>query len=360
MMSWFKKTAPEKRASQPYTDAIVSALITQAGGSDVVNPAALGALEIAAGLWSRAFASASVLCDDPRVKSAITPEVLGMVGRWLIKSGEMIFLIEFVSGEIVLSPVGSHDVRGGHLERDQYYRIDVFGASEHTTKYVGSDAVVHAKYAVDPAIPYIGVAPLDFARSTGALAAALELRLGQEAAAEVGYLMPIPQSPDGDDVDDDDNNTVSLQKDMARLKGKTMLVETTSSGWGESKESAPRQDYVSKRFGGMLPESNIELRNAVTETILACCGVPVELATLGTGTASREAFRRFLHSSCSPVAKMAEYEISKKMGAEVKLDFSQLYAADIASKSRALSSFVKSGMELDRALALSGLLTEDE
>ena len=40
------------------TDAVVSALIAQAGGSSVApSVEALGAVEAAAGLWSRAFAS---------------------------------------------------------------------------------------------------------------------------------------------------------------------------------------------------------------------------------------------------------------------------------------------------------------
>ena len=44
------------------TDAIVNALISQAGGSSTPPSAGdLAAVEAAAGLWSRAFASATVL-----------------------------------------------------------------------------------------------------------------------------------------------------------------------------------------------------------------------------------------------------------------------------------------------------------
>ena len=58
------------------TDAIVSALISQAGGSSVPpSVEALGAVEAAAGLWSRAFASATVEPQTPATL-ALTPAVL--------------------------------------------------------------------------------------------------------------------------------------------------------------------------------------------------------------------------------------------------------------------------------------------
>ena len=68
---------------ESYTDAIVSALISQAGGSSVPPTVeALGAVEAAAGLWSRAFASATV---EPQTAATmpLTPSVLAAIGRGL-------------------------------------------------------------------------------------------------------------------------------------------------------------------------------------------------------------------------------------------------------------------------------------
>ena len=60
-MATDKGTDPGKAAksTQPFTDAIQAAIAAQAGGSLTGNPLALGALEMAAGAYSRAFAGAS-------------------------------------------------------------------------------------------------------------------------------------------------------------------------------------------------------------------------------------------------------------------------------------------------------------
>ena len=78
--------ARETRESQPYTDAIVAALQAQADGTAAGNPSALGALEIAAGYWARAFASAEVQPAN-EVTAAITPAHLALIGRELCRRG---------------------------------------------------------------------------------------------------------------------------------------------------------------------------------------------------------------------------------------------------------------------------------
>ena len=70
------------------TDAIVSALISQAGGSSVPpSVEALGAVEAASGLWSRAFGSATVEPQTPAT-IALTPSVLAAIGRGLAGRGD--------------------------------------------------------------------------------------------------------------------------------------------------------------------------------------------------------------------------------------------------------------------------------
>ena len=50
---------------------------------------------------------------------------------------------------------------------------------------------------------------------------------------------------------------------------------------------------MGKEFGRVGHSQVLEkIRSAVGETVLACCGVPVELAEPGQGTAAREAWRR--------------------------------------------------------------------
>ena len=137
------------------TDAIVSALISQAGGSSA-SPLveALGSVEAAAGLWSRAFASATVEPKTPATM-ALTPTVLAAIGRGLATRGEVVF---------GLTQAGSWKVSGGVRPESWRYTVKQplpsGGAIERT---LSSDAVLHLRYATRPAAPWAGVSPLGMA-----------------------------------------------------------------------------------------------------------------------------------------------------------------------------------------------------
>ena len=79
----------EKRESS-YESALVGRLIAEAEGTTNGDPAALAVLEAAAGLWSRAFAAARLEPEIP----AVTPTVLAMIGRELIRHGESLWVLD--------------------------------------------------------------------------------------------------------------------------------------------------------------------------------------------------------------------------------------------------------------------------
>ena len=92
--------------------------------------------------------------------------------------------------------------------------------------------------------------------------------------------------------------------------------------------------------------------------ILGACGVPVGLfeSQGSSSQGAREAWRQFVYGSVQPLAKMVSEELSKKLETEVSLNFSELYAHDIAARAtEVLRKLVESGMSLDRAAGLSGL-----
>ena len=67
-MNWpWKRDEParEVREDQPFTDAIVSAILAEAAGAATTNPHAIGALESAANLYARCFAAARVMTGPP-------------------------------------------------------------------------------------------------------------------------------------------------------------------------------------------------------------------------------------------------------------------------------------------------------
>ena len=115
-LPWGKR---ETRASEPFTDAVVSAIVANAGGT-TGDPGATAAVETASGLWERAFAAAVVSPSNARTR-ALTPALLGMIGRQLVRRGEALFVIGVDGGEVRLRTarrkLGRIRIAGpGHLE----------------------------------------------------------------------------------------------------------------------------------------------------------------------------------------------------------------------------------------------------
>lgn len=104
----------------------------------------------------------------------------------------------------------------------------------------------------------------------------------------------------------------------------------------------------------------MELRTAAALTVFGACGIPPSLVTLPTdGTGQREAWRRFLHGSVSPVARLVETGLAAKLDTpDLRLHFDALYAADLMGRARAWRSLVGAAgaMDTERAARLAGLV----
>ena len=287
----------EQRAS--YSDAVVKAILSQSAGTAAGDPGAIAALETAAGLYSRSFASAQVNPAGNSRTASITPSILAGIARSLIRNGESLHLIEITREGLRLCPVGSWDIQGGDDPASWYVRADLFGPSGSRTVFYPHASFVHCRYAVDPSRPYRGIGPLQWASDTGILAANLEKRLGEEAGGAVAHLLAIPS--DGGDGGADDP-LASLKSDIKAGKGRTLLLESTSQGWGEGRSAAPRRDWEPSRIGANPPQTLPSLRSDAALAVLSACGVPPSLAyRQADGTGQREALRRYLHTSLLPL-----------------------------------------------------------
>ena len=359
---WSRRPAPvETRAS--YTDATTAALLAAAEGSTKADPSTLGALEVCAGTWARAFASARVEPQTP-ITAAVTPAVLATIGRQLIRRGEALHVIDVdpSTGRVDLLDSGSWEVHGGLSRSTWHVRATLAGPDVSVSRDVPYAAVSHVCYAVDPYRPWLGVSPLSWAVSTGRLAAALERALGDESGGPVGAVLPVPE---GQPEPDDDDETApdplaALRADLGNLRGTVALVETLAGGWGD-KGGRPDSDWKPRRVGANPPASLAELRTGAALTVFGACGVPPSLVTLpADGTGQREAWRRFMHGSVSPVARLVETELRAKLDTpDLRLDFADLYAADLMGRARAWRSLVGKGAEMDpdKAARLAGLET---
>ena len=76
------------------------------------------------------------------------------------------------------------------------------------------------------------------------------------------------------------------------------------------------------------------------------------------GSARRESFRYWAHAALQPLVNRLEAEFRAKLELPVTLDLSPLYASDLSRRAWAFASLVKSGMDIERAAGLAGLLQE--
>ena len=326
------------------TDAIVSALISQAGGSSVPpSVEALGAVEAAAGLWSRAFASATV---EPQTTttSSLTPSVLAAIGRGLAVRGEAVFALD-VDGGVILSQASSWKVAGGTRPETWRYAVELpLPSGKVAKRTLPAESVLHVRYATRPGAPWAGISPLGMADETRALATWIERRLAEEASTATSYVLPLPEAADVD----------ALKADIKSGRGRLHIVDTTSTGWGDGTAAAPQRDWKSNRLGADPPDSLGKLRSDVKADIFGVYGIPSSIH--GTGGSARESYRQFLSSTIQPLAKLVIEELSVKLDTPtLALDFTELRAADIAGRARAYGVLINAGMDQAEAAEATGL-----
>ena len=80
----------------------------------------------------------------------------------------------------------------------------------------------------------------------------------------------------------------------------------------------------------------------------------------GQGTASREAYRQFLHLTIAPVALALAAQVEDVTGLPFALSFDRLMASDLSGRARAMQSMVNGGLAVERAAALAGLMEPEE
>ena len=116
---WPFKPKIEERQSGgvPFSDAVVEAIITAAGGTSPADPTAIAALEAAASLYAAAFAAATVTPANT-ITQAVSPAVRGLIARVLIRRGESLHLIEVNRGGCSCSRRVVWDVRGQWRESE--------------------------------------------------------------------------------------------------------------------------------------------------------------------------------------------------------------------------------------------------
>ena len=343
---WSKR---ETRDSS-FTDVLIQTIVEQASGSTLAKPASTGALEASASIIARCFAAATVAGPDQFI-AALGPSTLSLIGRALIRQGEIVFAIEIRKGRVVLIPAASWDVTGEHDPASWSYRLTLGGPSRLTTlEPVPANGMVHIRLQADPEQPWRGVSPLASAALAGRLSAETIMALADEASGPRGMLLPTP-------IDGADPTIATLKADLRGLRGKVALVESTSAGWAsDGTQTRPKGDWETRRLGAAPGAALVQLADLASREVYAACGIPLGIVIDTEGTGQRESFRRLLHSTIMPLGRIVAEELSEKFETDISLSFDSLFAADLSGRARAFQSLVGGGMDLAKAAALSGLM----
>ena len=335
---------------ESYTDTLIAALVNRASGRTLAVPSATAALESCAGVVGRGFMACEV-SGRPALTDALTPDVLEMIGRSLMRVGQVVFLIDTTGGRLRLLPAETHDVTGGPNPETWEYRLTLGGPSRTTTHDdVPASSVLHFMYARDPARPWRGNGPMQVAALSGRLSAETINQLADESSGPVGRLLGIPK-------DGDDDTVTNLKADIRNARGRVALLET--GDWSNAGGGA-EVNLDSKRFGAEPPQSLINLADLASREVMNACGLNVALFGNGNAAATREAWRLALFGVLSPLGKLVESELQAKLEDSVTLSWQELRASDLSGRARAFQSMVGGGMDVTQAVSIAGLMQPDE
>ena len=337
---------------QQQQDLILAALIARggtSGGRSLANVQATAALEASAGLTGRSFAAADV-SGPSMYTDAITPDLLEVIGRELIRRGELVCLIDTSDG-LALWPAQSYDTDGPPDPRRWFYRVTVGGPSHTWTNInVPAEGVLHFKYATDPAQPWRGRSPLAVAYESGRLSSETVTALADESSGDRGQLLGVP-------VDGRDPTVAGLRGDLPKMKGSTALLETKD--WGGA-ESGGEVVLKPERIGANPPSSLVELAAHASAEVYAACGYNPAIFAAGQAASLREANRLAL-GVVAALGRKVEAELRSKLDTGIGLSWQELRTTDIATRARSVGQLVTAGVPLAHAMETAGLTlpTED-
>ena len=333
-----------------YTDALIAALIRQARGrtAGTVLTSETGALESAAGLVGRAFAACEVVGDSMYTR-ALSPQIMELIGRALLRRGDAVFYMDTSDGLTIL-PAQTHSIDGGPMPSGWVYDVSLAGPGElKTLRPVRAEAVLHFRMNSDVETPWRGHAPLGVARAVGELMAEATTYLTQESGKPRGGFVPTPK-------DGEDDTIEQLRADTKTAQGALLFVESMANNWESG--GGPPPDWDVKHFGPNIGQGMVEVAKMARSEALGALGLNEALFMGADSAALREAWRLALFSLIAPLGNLVESEIKAKIDPGISLSWVELRASDLAGRARAWQSLVKGGMALQEATQIAGLMVD--
>ena len=349
-LPWTKAPATENYPDSSYTDALVAALIRQVRGrtANVSLISETGALESAAGLVGRAFMAAEV-SGDPMYTAALTPQVMELIGRSLLRRGDSVFYLDTSAG-LTLLPAQTHSIAGGPMPSGWVYDVTLAGPGElKTLRPVRAEGVLHFRYGCDIETPWRGNAPLGVARAIGDLMAEATTYLTQESGKPRGAFLGTPK-------DGEDDTIEQLKADAKTAQGALLFVESMANNWESGGQ--PAGDWGVKHFGPSVGAGMVETMKLARSEALGALGLNEALFMGADSAALREAWRLALFSLIAPLGNLVESELQAKIDPGISLSWTELRASDLAGRARSFQAMVKGGKSVEEASIIAGLMVE--
>ena len=314
----------------------------------------LAAVEFAAGLLARTLQRATVEAG-PDVVGAVTGHLLAMIGRALVRRGELVAMIDVSpdDGAVTLAPAGTFDVRGGWRPESWRYRCDLFGPSGNITRLLPAAGVCHWRWNVDPARPWHGQPATALASATAGTAGESEHSLRSEAKVTLARVAA----------------SGAAQAEQATEYGRLLAeggIVPAVGGMAPLNNGGmvPTTAWKPQRMGPEPPAELVELRRDAARELVESIGVP---APLFVGSASegaqRAAWRRYLVATAAPAAEMVAAELAAKLETPVRLDVGMLATPDAevsaararGSRANAYAVLRGAGMDDEEARTAAGI-----
>ena len=194
MMRWPWQKPEKRESSGGYTEIIGRLIEAQAAGT-TQQASATAAIEAAAGLLSRAFASATVDAPDDIVE-ALSPRCRALIGRDLIRVGESLNALRMMGGRLRLVPASTWYWEGDADPGDGGFapRLPT-GLAVRRLGGCRGRASSWSSGALRPPAPFTGSHPRTWAAEAARLNANAERSLADEAGGPVAALLTVPGRP---------------------------------------------------------------------------------------------------------------------------------------------------------------------
>lgn len=289
--------------------------------------------EIVGGFIMRCFAAAEVTGTYRR---HFPRRILKMIARDLIIRGESVYRRNGVK----LLWVDSYSLTDG------LYIIN--GRSYPPL------AVFHARYIEDRATGK-GISPLIEASRLGALARQVESLIETESRALSSLVVPIPNT--GKSADSEEEEEVpDFVKNMKAAQGRAFVTENPRGGVGQKEYAQP--NYEQRRLGMDTPANVAAVYQQAHNNVLNTLGAPTAMYNGGAADL-RDSVRLVCGTLVKPLIAIIE-DAAADCGLPIKLQLPLLADLDLATKVRALQGMIASGLDLEEAIAATGIILPED